>query len=103
MKIRVARLKDISNIEKVYFEGVIDEGKLQFSGEKIKEFEKDIKKFKRKRLEEFKKDIKSTLVYIIIVEEKSEIIGYGKATVNKENKKFGATSMLYVKKEFRKK
>ena len=100
MKIREGKLKDISNIEKIYLKGVIDEGRLQFSGEKLKEFKEDIKKFKKKRLEEFKKDIRSTLTHMVIAEEE-EIIGFGVANVNKENKKFGATPMIYVKKEFR--
>jgi len=103
MNLREAKLKDVSAIEDIYVKGVRDEGKLQFSGEKIKEFLGDIKRFKKKRLEEFKKDIKSSLKYVVVIEEKGEIIGFGIANVNKENKKFGATPMIYVKKEFRKK
>ena len=103
MNLREAKLKVVSAIEDIYVKGVRDEGKLQFSGEKIKEFLGDIKRFKKKRLEEFKKDIKSSLKYVVVIEEKGEIIGFGIANVNKENKKFGATPMIYVKKEFRKK
>jgi len=103
MNLKEAKLKDILEIEKIYMKAVEDEGKLQFSGKKLKEFLGDTKKFKRKRLEEVKKDIRSSLAYVIVAEEKKEIIGFGIANVNKENKKFGATPMIYVKKEFRKK
>jgi len=103
MKIKKAKLKDIPKIEEIFVKGITDEGKLQFSKKKLKEFLEDIKKFKRKRLNEFKKNIKSTLSYVIVVEEKEEIIGFGSADVLKENKKFGATPMIYVEKEFRKK
>jgi len=101
MKIREAKLKDIHKVGKIYVDAVADEGKLQFSGKKLKEFLEDTKKYKRKRLEEVKKDIRSSLAYVIVVEEKNEIIGFGIANVNKENKKFGATPMIYIKKDFR--
>ena len=42
MKIGKATLKDIPKIEEIFVEGAIDEGKLQFSGKKIKEFLGDI-------------------------------------------------------------
>ncbi len=103
MKIREAKLKDISKIEEIREKAVADEGKLQFKGKKLKEFLEDEKKHKKKRLEEFKKDIRSSLMHVVVVEKKDEIIGFGIANVNKENKKFGETNMVYVKKKFRRK
>ncbi len=103
MKIREARLKDIPTIDEIYVYGVKEELRLQFSGKRLKEAIEDIKKFKKTRLKDFEKDIKSNLSYLIVVEEKKEIIGFGIAIVEKDMRKFGATTMLYVEKDFRRK
>ncbi len=103
MKIREAKLKDIPKIEEIFVEGIADEGKLQHSGKRFKDFIDYFKKLKRKRIEEFKKDIKNNQTYVIVVEEKEEIIGFGITIIDKEDKKYGETPMIYVKKEFRRK
>jgi len=101
MKIREAKLKDVPNIEEIFVPGVKEELKLQLSGKRLKEALENIKKFKKIRLKGFEKYIKSKLSYVIVAEDKKEIIGFGKAIVEKNRRKFGATPMLYVKKEFR--
>ena len=56
MKIRKATKKDLKEIDKIYVEGSIDEGKLQFPNISKKEMIADLEKHKKERLKKWEKN-----------------------------------------------
>ena len=103
MKIRLGKIEDIEQIDIVYQEGVIDEVKLQFPNKPIKEIIKDLNKNEKERLLGIKNEINSKLNFWIVVENNKEIIAFGQAEINKENKENGMIQKVYVLKGYRKK
>jgi RimJ/RimL family protein N-acetyltransferase len=101
IKIQKAIVRDLNEIDEIYVQGVIDEIKLQFPKRSKSSIIKELNKFKKERLKGFGRGIKSKKQYWIIVKNENEIIGFASAEI--KNKKEGVLSMLYIKKEFRKK
>ncbi len=103
MRIRKANIKDIKDINKIYVEGSIDEGKLQFSN-KTKNIIKELKKFEKDRIKGWKKEFNSRKNYWIVAEENNVITGFGNAELKKNyDYKEGTVTMVYVDRKFRKK
>ena len=101
MKIRKANLKDLKQINEIYTEGSIDEGRLQFQHFSKKEMIKDLKKHKWRRIKGWKKELKAKNNFWIVAEENEKIIGFANADIDKD--KDGRLTFLYVRREYRKK
>ena len=102
MKIRKATKKDLEEIDKIYVEGSIDEGKLQFPNVTLKEMLKQLSKFKTNRIKGWKKELSSKNNCWIVMEENDLIIGFGNAEIKKNyDYKEGIITMVYVKRKFR--
>jgi phosphinothricin acetyltransferase len=102
MKIRKAKKDDVEIIDKIYCEGIFDEVKLQFPKKTKKEILSDLEKHKEERIKGFKKDFISDLNYWIILEEDDEIVAFGQAEINKNDKKKAGIEKIYVLKKYRK-
>lgn len=100
MIIRKANIKDLKDIDRIYVEGSIDEGKLQFPKVSKKEILKDVNKTKKTIIKEFRKEIKSKKNNWIVVEENCQIAGFGNAEIKKD-KRYGMITMVYIDKKFR--
>ncbi|MEX2017242.1 MAG: GNAT family N-acetyltransferase [Candidatus Pacearchaeota archaeon] len=100
MKIRKAKINDLKQINEIYVEGSIDEGKLQFPHVSEKEMEKDLKKHEWRRLKGWKKELKLKNNYWIVAEEKGKIIGFANADIDKS--KEGRLTLLYIRRDYRK-
>ncbi len=105
MKIRKATLKDLKEIDEIYIEGSIDEGKLQFPKVSEKEMLKKLKKHKKKRIKEFKKKMLSKKNHWLVMVEGNKIIGFGEARLKdyEDDKNYGEIEYVYVRKGFRNK
>ena len=104
MKIRKADVKDLKEINRIYIEGSIDEGKLQFPNISKKEMIKELEKFGKDRLNGWKKEFDSKENYWIVLEKNNIILGFGNAEVKKNyDYKEGMITMVYVDRKFRKK
>ena len=102
--IRKACVKDVNEIDRIYVEGSIDEGRLQFPEISEKEMLKNLAKFRRNRVGEWKKELKSKNNYWIVLEQGNFIIGFGNAEVKRNyDYKEGIIAMVYVDREYRKK
>lgn len=97
--LRKAGLKDLEEIDKIYVEGSLDEGKLQFPNVSKKEMINQLKKYSTSRKKGFKKEIKKD--YWLVVEKDNSIIGFGQAKLN--NKETGMIEKIYIDKKYRKK
>jgi L-amino acid N-acyltransferase YncA len=102
MKIRKAKLKDIKQIDKIHREGIIDEVKLQFSNKQNKDILKDLNNEEDRYLR-IRKEINSKLNFWVVVENDNNIIAFGQAEIDKENKKKGMIQRIYVLREYRRK
>ncbi len=100
MKNRKAKEGDLLAIDKLYVEGNIDEGKLQFPNVPIKEKKKSLDKYQNSRRQGFRKYMKSKKHYWIVAEDKKEIIGFGQAWI--KNKDTGITESVYIDRKYRK-
>lgn len=104
VRLRKAREKDLKDIDRIYVEGSIDEGRLQFPKIAIKEMDKDLKKFKKDRIGGWKKGLKSKNNYWIVLEDSNSIVGFGNAEIKKNyDYKEGTITMVYIDRKFRKK
>ena len=101
MRIRKARKEDYKKIGKIYFEATVDEVKLQFPKRSKLSIIKEVNKWKEDRIKEFKKEVYSKNNYWLIAEINGKIIGFANADINKN--KEGRFTMLYIKREFRRK
>ncbi len=101
MKIRKVTIKDIPIIDDIYVKGAISEVKLQFPKKTKKEVLKEIKKNEKERISGFRKGIKSKSEYWIVAIENSQIVGFGQATINKEDNSKGEIEKVYIKEKFR--
>lgn len=93
MIIRKAKPEDIEEIDQIYVQGGIQEGKLQFPRVTRKEMQKDFDKHKKERQAGFKKQMKSPKHRWIVAEE-DRIIGIGHASIEKDE---GEIEKLYVR------
>jgi len=104
MKIRKAKEEDLKEIDKIYVEGSIDEGRLQFPKVAIKKMVKDLKKFKKVRIKGWEKELNSKKNYWIVLENNNIILGFGNAEIKKNyNPKEGMLTMVYIDRKFRRK
>ena len=101
MKIRRATIRDLKKIDQIFVEGSIDEIKLQFPKKKDSEILKEFEDCKNSRRQGFKRYMKNKKHYLIVIEDKNEIIGFGQAWIKNKNK--GLTESVYVDKNLRKK
>jgi hypothetical protein len=85
IQLRKATEKDIQEIGKIYALGGMDEVKLQFPEKSSKELILDFEKHKKDRIKGFVRGINSRLEYWVVAEEYGDIIGFGHASINKEN------------------
>ena len=102
MEIRKANLKDLKDIDEIYVTSCIDEVRMQFPKRPRKNIERELVKWKKDRLKGFRKDILSKNNYWVVVEEKEKIVGFGEAVISKRDKKTADITMVYLKKDFRK-
>jgi len=104
MKIRKASLKDIKEMNRIYIEGSIDEGKLQFPNISKNKMIKELEKFEKERINGWKKEFGSRDNHWVVAEENKIICGFGNAEVKKNySYKEGMVTMVYVDRNFRKK
>ena len=100
MKIRRARKEDLPAVDKLYVEGSIDEGKLQFPKVALKEMQKELGKHRNSRRQGSRRYMKSKKHYWIVAEDKKEIIGFGQSWIKKKDT--GITESVYVDRKYRK-
>jgi|SRR3989344_3933297 len=105
MKIRKATSKDLEEIDKIYVDGSIDEGKLQFPKVSKNEMIKDLERYRKNRLKGFKEKLLSNKNYWVVAIERDKIIGFGQAEIKnyEDDSNYGEVEKVYIKKEFRKK
>lgn len=101
MKIRKAKINDLKQINEIYIEGSIDEGKLQFPHISKKVMIKELKRQMPGRLKGWRKELKSKKNLWIVAEENGKIVGFANADINKN--KEGRLTFLYIKRTYRKK
>lgn len=103
MKIRKVTTKDLEDIDKIYVEGSIDEGKLQFPKVSKKEMIKNLEKHRKNRLKGFKDGILSNKDYWVVAIEKGKIISFGQAEIKnyEDDSNYCEVEKIYVKREFR--
>ncbi|MCH8945871.1 MAG: GNAT family N-acetyltransferase [Nanoarchaeota archaeon] len=102
MKIRKAKIKDLKEIDEIYKEGILDEGRTKLSKKSKKEILSDLNKSKKYRLKGFRKAISSSKERVLVCEEDEKIIGFSGAALS--DKKRGAEiTLVYLRKEYRKK
>lgn len=94
MKIRKSSKQDVREIDKIYVQGGIQEGKLQFPKVPVKEMQKDFDKHKKTRTASFIKQMRSQKHHWIVAEE-GGIIGIGHASIHNDE---GEIEKVYVKK-----
>lgn len=99
LEIKKAKLSDLKEIDLIYKEGVIKEVKLQYPKKTEKEILNELNKYKEERLKGFKENIKSKFSYLIVVLLGREIVGFGEAVINKDNKKNAEVTKIYIKKD----
>jgi len=101
MKIRKAEKEDLGEIDKIYVEGSIDEGKLQFPKVSEKEMLKELEKYSKIRRQGFRRELKNKKHYWIVVKINKGIVGFGQARI--KNKYVGMVEKIYVYRKFRRK
>jgi L-amino acid N-acyltransferase YncA len=101
MKIRKAKKEDLDEIDKIYVEGSIDEGKLQFPDVSKKEMIKEMSNAKKERLKGFRKELVDSKNYWVVAVDEGETLGIGHAWL--KTKDIGMIEKVYVSKEHRRK
>lgn len=100
MKIRKARKEDLKDIDRIYVEGSIDEGRLQFPNVSINIMIKELEEAKKERLRGFIKEINDNKNhYWIVAVENSKIVGIGNAWL--KSKDVGMIGQVYISKNYR--
>jgi len=99
MKIRKATLKDLEEIDKIYVEGSLYEGRLQFPKVSKKEMVKELNKARRDRLISFRRELKDKKHFWIVAIENNNIIGIGNAWI--KSKDTGMIGQVFITKRFR--
>ncbi len=100
VEIQKAGLKDINKVENIYKKTYIDEYKTQYpkkSNQAILKRRRDSKK----RIQNFRKGTYGKNWILLIIKEKSKIIGFGQAHIKNSDKEIGMVDKLYVLKEYR--
>jgi len=99
MKIRKATLKDLEEVDKIYVEGSLYEGRLQFPKVSKKEMVKELNKARRDRLISFRRELKDKKHFWIVAIENNNIIGIGNAWI--KSKDTGMIGQVFITKRFR--
>ena len=99
MKIRKATKKDFEEIDKIYVEGSLYEGRLQFPKVSKKEMVKELNKARRDRLISFRRELKDKKHFWIVAIENNNIIGIGNAWI--KSKDTGMIGQVFITKRFR--
>jgi len=99
MKIRKARKEDLKEIDKIYVEGSLDEGKLQFPNISIKKMAKELESYSKSRTPGFAKEFNSKVNYWIVAIVNDDVVGFGHAFI--KSKDIGMLEKVYVSKNFR--
>lgn len=98
IKIRKARKEDLRQINEIYIEGCIDEGKLQFAHFSRRDAIKDLKKHESFRKKGWKKQLKSRKNLWLVTEIDGKIVGFANADIYHKR---GRMNFLYIKKSYR--
>ncbi len=99
--IRKATLKDLNEIERIYVEGSIDEGKLQFPNVSRKAMIKQLKKDAGSRKKELRQNLKNKKHFFVVTEIGSKVAGFGQAWLRKDST--GIIEDIYIDKKHRRK
>lgn len=101
VKIRKAKISDLAQIEEIYVNSSIDEVRIQFPEKPLASILADMDKYKRERLRGFRKSINSCSAILLVALDKKEIIGFGEAIINKNDKSKAGITKIYINKTFR--
>lgn len=101
MGVRKVRLEDLKEIDRIYIDGSIDEGRLQFPDVSRNKMIRQLKEDAKSRMGGFKKDLKNKKHFWIAVGVGDKIAGFGQAWL--KNKDTGVIEKVYVGMRHRKK